>query len=322
VLSRVADACFWLSRYIERAETTARIVDVNIQLLLDFEVEHGGSGEQHWLPILATLEDQERFGKVHAEMSGDAVMAFVTFEKKNPHAIISCVSMARENARTVREQISSEMWERLNRLFLYLHSASARTAFSESPIDFYRLLVDSLHSFQGITDATMTHGEGWEFLQAGKFLERADSTSRVLDIKYHILLPSGEQVGGNVDITQWMAVLRSCSAMEAFLKISHGQVNSWQVAEFLILHDKFPRSLRFCVDRLDQALHSISGTDRAHFSNEAERLCGLVRSNLDYTTIKTVFQTGLHQYLDQTQLRLMEISGALVQTYCSWMDES
>ena len=124
-----------------------------------------------------------------------------------------------------------------------------------------------------------------------------------------------------MDITQWMAVLRSCSAMEAFLKISHGQVSSWQVAEFLILHDKFPRSLRFCVDSLDLALHSISGTDRAHFSNEAERLCGMLRSNLDYTTIKTVFQFGLHQYLDQTQLRLMEISAALVETYCSWMDK-
>jgi len=321
MLSRVADACFWLSRYIERAETTARIVDVNIQLLLDFEDQHGGTGEQYWLPILATLEDQERFGKVHTEMSGDAVMSFVTFEKKNPHSIISCISMARENARTVREQISSEMWEQLNRLFLSLHSPSAQAAFSESPIDFYRSLVDSLHSFQGITDATMTHGEGWQFLQAGKFLERADSTSRVLDIKYHILLPSGEQVGGTVDITQWMAVLRSCSAMEAFLKISHGHVSSWQVAEFLILHDKFPRSLRFCVDSLDHALHSISGTDGAHFSNEAERLCGIVRSNLDYTTIKTVFQSGLHQYLDQTQLRLMEISAALVQTYCSWMDK-
>lgn len=319
MLSRVADACFWLSRYIERAETSARIIDVNIQLILDFEDQHGGAGERYWLPILATLDDQEIFGKSHAEMSGDAVMSFVTFEKANPHSILSCISMARENARTVREQISSEMWERLNRLYLYLHGPAARAAFAESPIDFYRSLVDGLHSFQGITDATMTHGEGWQFLQAGKFLERADSTSRVLDIKFHILLPSGEQIGGSVDITQWLAVLRSCSAMEAFLKISHGNVSSWQVAEFLILHDKFPRSLRFCVDSIDQALHSISGIDRAHFGNEAERLCGMLRSNLDYTTIEAVFHTGLHQYLDQTQLRLMEISDALVKTYCSWL---
>jgi uncharacterized alpha-E superfamily protein len=321
MLSRVADACFWLSRYIERAETSARILDVNIQLLLDFEDQNAGTVQQHWQPILATLEDQELFSEIHEGISGDTVMAFVTFEKKNPHSILSCVTLARENARTVREQISSEMWEQLNRLYLYLLSPASRAAFVESPIDFYRSLVDSLHSFQGITDATMTHGEGWQFLQAGKFLERADSTSRVLDIKYHILLPSGEQVGGTVDVTQWMAVLRSCSALEAFLKISHGQVSSWQVAEFLILHDSFPRSLRFCVDALDAALHQISGCDRSHFSNDAERLSGMLRSNLDYTTIRDVFKSGLHQYLDRTQFRLNEISNALVETYCRWLDE-
>jgi uncharacterized alpha-E superfamily protein len=322
MLSRVADACFWLSRYIERAEANARVLDVNIQLMLDFEDQNESTVHQYWLPILATLEDQELFNDLHGEISGDAVMEFVTFEKSNHHSIISCVTLARENARMVREQISSEMWEQINRLYLYLLSEAARAAFIESPIDFYRSLVDSLHSFQGITDATMTHGEGWQFLQAGKFLERADSTSRVLDIKYHILLPTGEQIGGTVDITQWMAVLRSCSAMEAFLKISHGQVTSWGVAAFLILHDNFPRSLRFCADKLDLALHSISGCERAHFSNEAERLSGMLRSNLDFTTIETIFATGLHQYLDQTQLRLIEISDALVKTYCTWLDQA
>lgn len=322
MLSRVADACFWLSRYMERAEANARLLDVNIQMMLDFDDQGPSTAQDHWQPILATLEDQELFSELYPGISGDAVLEFVTFEKKNPHSILSCVTFARENARMVREQISSEMWEQLNRLYLSLQSPSTHSAFLESPIDFYRSLVDSLHSFQGITDATMTHGEGWQFLQAGKYLERADSTSRVLDIKYHILLPSGEQVGGTIDITQWMAVLRSCSAMEAFLKISHGQVTSWGVAEFLILHDKFPRSLRFCVDSLDQALHSISGCERGHFSNEAERLSGMVRSNLDFTTIETIFSVGLHQYLDQTQLRLTEIADALMKTYCSWLDEA
>ena len=321
MLSRVADACFWLSRYVERAEANARVLDVNIQLMLDFEDQNESTVQQYWLPILATLEDQELFNDLHDGISGDAVMEFVTFEKSNHHSIISCVTCARENARMVREQISSEMWEQINRLYLYLLSGAARAAFIESPIDFYRSLVDSLHSFQGITDATMTHGEGWQFLQAGKFLERADSTSRVLDIKYHILLPTGEQIGGTVDITQWMAVLRSCSAMEAFLKISHGQVTSWGVAAFLILHDNFPRSLRFCADKLDIALHSISGCERAHFSNEAERLSGMLRSNLDFTTIETIFATGLHQYLDRAQLRLIEISDALVKTYCTWLEQ-
>jgi uncharacterized alpha-E superfamily protein len=319
MLSRVADSCFWLSRYIERAESCARILDVNIQLVLDSEMQNGNADSDLWKPILSTLEEQELFQSQHGNLNGDDVMEFVTFEKANPNSILSSVTFARENARTVREQISSEMWEQLNRLYLHLQSSAARVAFRESPIGFYRSLVDSFHSFQGITDATMTHGEGWQFLQAGKYLERADSTSRVLDFKYHVLLPSGERVGGDLDITQWMAVLRSCSAMEAYLKLFHDRVTSWEVAGFLILHDNFPRSIRFCVGALDQALHSISGSGRGHFSNEAERLSGMLRSSLDFTTVDSIFQSGLHQYLDQTQTRIAEVSRALAETYCRWL---
>ncbi len=318
MLSRVADSCFWLSRYLERAETNSRILDVNIQIALDFEENNDEKVRQQWMPILSTAKERELFRQIHGEVTSEAIMDFVTFEKTNSNSILSSMTLARENARTVREQISSEMWEQINRLYLYLQSPASRTAFRESPIGFFRLLVDNLHSFQGITDATMTHGEGWQFIQAGKYIERADSTSRVLDFKYHLLLPSGEQVGGNVDITQWMAVLRSCSAMEAYFKISRGHVTSWQVAEFLILHDTFPRSIRFCVDALDQALHSISGVDRGHFSNEAERLSGALRSNLAFTTVDSIFRFGLHQYLDQTQERLNEISNALAETYYRW----
>jgi len=319
MLSRVADSCFWLSRYMERAESNARILDVNIQLVLDFEDQNSTDSNRQWQPILATLEDHEIFHDVYEDVSADSVMEFVTFEKTNPNSILSSVTYARENARTVREQISSEMWEQLNRLYLFFQSTAAHESFRASPIGFYRALVDKLHSFQGITDATMTHGEGWQFLQAGKYIERADSTSRVLDFKYHVLLPSGERVGGNVDITQWMAVLRSCSAMEAYLKLLHGRVTSWEVAQFLILHDNFPRSIRFCVDALDRSLHSISGTDRGHFSNEAERLSGMLRSSLDFTTASSIFQFGLHQYLDQTQARIQEVSNALADTYCRWL---
>lgn len=321
MLSRVADSCFWLSRYIERAETNARILDVNMQLMLDFEDQTPDSVRQHWQPVLATLEDQELYSKFHPAISPDTVMDFVTFERKNPNGIYSCLANARENARTVREQISSEMWEQLNRTFLYLRDGQARLDFADSPIDFYRRLVDQFHAFQGTTDATMTHGEGWDFLQIGKFLERADSTSRVLDIKYHILLPSGEQVGGHVDITQWLAVLRSCSGLEAYLKSYAGQVTGWQVAEFLILHDEFPRSIRFSLEGLDSALHRVSGCEENHFSNEAERLSGLLRSSLDYTTIASVFQGGLHQFLDKTQLHLIDIAKAITQTYCQWMED-
>jgi uncharacterized alpha-E superfamily protein len=246
----------------------------------------------------------------------------VTFARENPNSITSCVAGARENARTVREYISSEMWERINGLFLWLNSKEARQLYAGSAIEFFRHVVDRSHQFHGTTDATLTHGEGWNFLQVGKFIERADSASRILDLKYHILLPHGEQVGGNVDTVQWQAVLKSCSAFEAYRKIHPGQVTPWIVAEFIILNDSFPRSIRFCAEELDAALHRISGVDRAHFSNEAERRSGRLLSELNFTRIDDVFQTGLHQYLDSIQLRLIEVAAATRHEYCEWLEEA
>jgi uncharacterized alpha-E superfamily protein len=319
MLSRVADSLYWLARYIERAENNSRIVDVNLQLTLDMDHSVKRDEKDDWLPILATLEDQKLFNEKHSAITADAVCEFVTFAKDNPHSILSCVAGARENARTVREYISSEMWERINSLYLWLNSVAARQLFEASAIDFYRHVVDYSHQFQGTTDATLNHGEGWSFLQIGKYLERADSASRILDLKYHILLPGDERVGGEVDTLQWIAVLKSCSAFEAYRKIHTGEVTPWSVAEFIALHDSFPRSIRFSVDRLVRALHSLSGCDLTHFSNPAERLAGRLRSDLNYATIDDIFREGLHQYLDAIQLRLIEIAGAMHKTYCEWM---
>ena len=320
MLSRVAESLYWLARYIERAENNSRILDVNLQVTLDDEHSGDDAERRAWEPILATLEDLKLFRKLYAVTNGDAVCEFVTFAKENPNSIRSCVAGARENARTVREYISIEMWERINSLYLWINSPDARQLFAGSAIDFYRHLVDYAHQFHGTTDATLTHGEGWNFLQAGKYLERADSTSRILDLKYHILLPTDEKVGGNVDTVQWQAVLKSCSAFEAYRKLHPGQVSPGSVIEFVILHDGFPRSIRFCADQLDAALHRISGCDRAHFSNEAERLSGRLCSDLNYTTIADIFNLGLHQYLDRAQGRLIEIGAAMHKQYCEWLD--
>jgi len=320
MLSRVADNLFWLGRYIERAENNSRILDVNFQVTLDNETSGEEADRIAWEPILATLEDLKLFKSLYAVTNADAVCEFVTFAKENPNSIRSCVGLARENARTVREYISSEMWERINSLYLWVNSAEAHQHFAASAIDFYRRIVDYTHQFHGTTDATLTHGEGWDFLQVGKFLERADSTSRIVDLKYHILLPQGEEIGGDVDIVQWQAVLKCCSAFEAYRKQHTGEVAPWSVAEFVILHDSFPRSIRYCVDELDSALHRISGCERAHFSNEAERLSGKLGSDFNFTTISDIFQTGLHQYLDRTQGRLIEIGAAMRKEYCEWLE--
>lgn len=318
MLSRVGDSTFWVGRYVERAENNARLLDVNVQMLLDFENRSAETERQFWLPILSTLEDTELFRHLHPEFTAAAVLDYVTFEPRNPNSIQSCVGFARENARAVRDQISSEMWEKINGLYLYFRDGTAARDFRANSHEFYDRVTYEAQLIQGVTDATMTHGEAWRFIQAGKFIERADCTSRILDLKYHILLPSGEQVGGHVDISQWMYVLRSCSAMEAYLKIRRGDVTPWGVAEFLICHDEFPRSIRFCVDRLDSVLHDISRTQEGHFSNEPERQSGLLRSQLDYATVDGIFREGLHEYLDGVQERLIELDVAFHRTYCAY----
>ncbi len=315
MLSRVADSLYWMSRYMERAENDARLLDVNLQLLLDL----GGEADamQHWAPVIASLEETDLFDSLYAAADEQSVTEFLTLQRKNPNSILSCLTLARENARTTREQISSEMWEQINRLYLFVRSDEAKGLLATSPHEFFTRIMFGSHLFQGTTDATMTHGEGWDFIRIGAFLERADSTSRVLDVKYHILLPSGEDVGGNVDTIQWMAVLKSVSALEAYCKLYVSQVAPWKVAEFLITHREFPRSIRYCIDSLDQALHRISGADESRYANEAERLSGRLRSDVDYVTIGEIFEFGLHEYLTAIQERLVEVSNAMYATYCA-----
>jgi uncharacterized alpha-E superfamily protein len=317
MLSRVADSLYWMSRYIERAENNARIAGVNLQLLLDLTNPSGADPQQQWDPIISSLEENELFASLYDNPDGKAVIDFVSLQEKNPNSIHSCLTLARENARTTSEQISSEMWEQINRLYLFVKGDSAKQLARTSPYEFFKHIIVGSHLFQGITDATMTHGEGWDFIRIGKLLERADCTSRILDVKYHILLPSGEKVGGNVDTIQWMSVLRSCSALEAYRKIYVDQVAPWRVAEFIITHADFPRSIRFSVDSLDAALHRISGSSETHYANEAERLSGRLRSDLDYITIGDIFKFGLHEYLEQIQERLVEIGHALHTIYCA-----
>ena len=317
MLSRVADSLYWMSRYIERAENNARIAGVHLQLLLDSTDSAEVNPKQIWDPIISSLEENELFSSIYDKPDSKAVIDFVSLQKKNPNSIFSCLALARENARSTSEQITSEMWEQINGLFLYLKSDAAKRLVRNSPYEFFKRIITGSHLFQGISDATMTHGEGWDFIRIGKLLERSDCTSRILDVKYHLLLPSGEKVGGNVDTIQWMSVLRSCSALEAYRKVYVGQVAPWKVAEFIITHPAFPRSVRFSVDCFDAALHHISGSHESKYANEAERLSGRLRSDLDYATIGDIFKLGLHEYLEQIQQRLVEISNALEEAYCA-----
>ncbi len=315
MLSRVADSLYWMSRYIERAENVARLLDVNLQLQLDFEEMDDDKLKEHWEPILRATGDEKLFHELYERADSASVTDFLTFNRNNPSSILASMMAARENASMIRDQLSTEMWQCINQAYLFLKSNNAKQVWDSGPYEFYKQIQDYSHYFIGLSDATFSHTEGFYFMQVGKFLERADKTSRIIDVKYHILLPSIEEVGGAVDAVQWSAVLRSCSALEAYHRIYIASVDPHKVADFLIFNDYFPRSIQFCVREMDKNLHRISGCPLGEYSNHAERASGRLLSDLKYNTIQDAFTQGLHEYLQAMQERFMEIGGQVYESY-------
>ena len=311
MLSRVANSLYWLGRYFERAENTARLLDVNLQLLLDFEKHDDAALTEHWLSIIHSTSSAEFFAKHYAKADAAAVTEFMTFNTANPNSILSCTLAARENARMIRDRISLEMWETVNDLHLFCHSREARSLWQHSPTEFYARIKNASHLFQGLTSATFPHDEGYNFIQLGRFIERADKTIRLLDLKYHILLPAADDVGGAVDTAQWRAVLRCASALEAYRRFYVSEILPWKVSEFLLFSETFPLSVRHCLGQIDLYLRRISGTPVGQHSNEAERLCGRLVSELNYTSIDEVFRKGLHEFLSQI-LPVLDQVGAII----------
>jgi uncharacterized alpha-E superfamily protein len=314
MLSRVANSLFWMSRYVERAENVARILDVNLQLLLDFRNLDDQRLAEHWVPIIKSTGDDALFFQLYKEVRGQTVTEFLTFQNGNPNSIISCIAQARENARMVRDQISGEMWEEINRLHLFLRSPQAREVWNSTPYDFYQEIKTSSLYLRGLTDATIRQNEHWHFIQLGKYLERADKTTRILDVRSHTFSPEGALKSQTASL-EWAAILRSCSAWDAYRQIHSADVDPTRVAEFLLLSDEFPRSVRFCLTELDAALRRVSGVAPRHFSNEAEKLSGRLLSEVQFNTIQEILKQGLHDYLDQLQQRFNQIGEALFAVY-------
>jgi uncharacterized alpha-E superfamily protein len=312
MLSRVADSIYWMSRYIERAENVARFVDVNLNLMLDFP---GGSAQQ-WQPLVDITGDTEdfaeRFGQAADERS---VIGFLTFDTKNPNSILSCVRAARENARSVREIISSSMWEHLNQAYLML-TAAARRGEVRDPHELFSSVKTASHTFIGVTDTTMTHGEAWHFCRLGRQLERADKTSRILDVKYFLLLPTVDDIGTTVDDVQWAAVLRSASAFEMYHK-RHGRIVPSRIVEFLLLDYDFPRAIHHSLKAARESVHAISGTPVAMFRSPVEQLLGLLCSELAYAQVDELIAGGLHEYLDSLQTQMNQIGVHIHDTFFS-----
>jgi len=314
MLSRVADSLYWMSRYAERAENIARILDVNLQLMLDLPKLDSGEQKALWEPVLRSTGDYEDFYKYHKETKSENVIDFLTLHSKNSNSILNCITTARENARHVREQISMEMWEEINRTYLWMKSQTLKKIQRQGPYEFFTEVKNASHLFQGITDGTMTHGEDWDFIQVGKYLERADMTTRILDANDEIFInqPAGTQTGGTL---QWSAILRSCSSHDAYRKFYVAQVEPDKVVEFLILNEFFPRSIRFCAQALNDSLRRISGCKEERFTNQAEKLAGRVVAELNYSALEDIKTVGMHEYMDQLQIKLNAIGEAIFRTY-------
>lgn len=304
MLSRVAESVYWMSRYIERAENVARFVEVNEHLMLDLPPEM----PPQWGPLVEITGDMEAFNRSYSAADQEEVCWFLTFDPNNPNSILSSLRSARENARSVRESLSSAVWAEVNEVYLYAeHRANEGT---QSLYDFLRNIIRSSHGVEGATNATLSHSEAWHFSRIGRLLERADKTTRIVDIRYFTLLPSARDVGSPTDDLHWTAVLQSVSALEMY-RPQYGMVRLDKTAEFLMLDRDFPRSVRNCLKRADDSLHAITGTPKGSFRNPAERRLGRLVAELDYTEIGEVIEQGLHEFLDELQLRLNEIAASL-----------
>jgi uncharacterized alpha-E superfamily protein len=311
MLSRVADCLYWMSRYVERAENVARFIDVNTWLQLDLP----GSYVEQWLPLVSTTGDEALFAEHYKEASKRNVIQFLIFDTRNPNSVNSSVIAARENARLARQYITLEMWEQINRFYLMMQAAARSFEVDFEPSqDFFGEVTSASHLFLGITDATMSHNEGWHFCRLGRMIERADKTSRILDAKYFLLLPTVESIGTPYDDIMWAAVLRSTSGLEMYRK-RFQEISPTRIVEFLVLDREFPRAVHYCVNAAEESLRAISGTKAGTFRNPAEQQLGRISADLNYTHVRDVNARGLHEFLDDLQGGLNRAGLAIYNTF-------
>ncbi|NTU80006.1 MAG: alpha-E domain-containing protein [Chloroflexales bacterium] len=313
MLSRVADNLYWMSRYLERAEHTARLMGVGLTQTLDQDPE---SARPRWARLLAAL---------HTVPPGDGTDAYaiteaLTFDPSNHSAIVTCVALARENARQVREQISSEMWEQLNRLYLRVRASAAAKIWKAEPIEFFQAVKEGAHLFQGITDSTMSHGEGWFFIQVGRYLERAGATALLLDTHFRPYFVASPDAP--LEFNDWVALLKCSTAFEAYCKVYTADVQPHTVAEFLLLDGESPRSVRFAADRIQRGLQAIAHTTGSRWAGRAERLAGRLRAAFDYGQVDEIMAEDMHAYLDNIRRQCGGIHSAIYQAYVSYSVES
>ena len=311
MLSRTAENLYWMARHIERAENTARILDVaHRSALVPLDID--GTEAYLWYAPLNITGCAAGYESKYGLARAQEVTHYMALDPENPSSIYSCLRMARENARSVRGAITSEMWEVINATWLELKRLVDQLEYSKFP-DFFDWVKDRSHMFRGVTLGTIQKDIALSFIKLGTFLERADNTARILDVKYHILLPSVNDVGGAADYYQWGALLKSVSAFEAYRKIYRSVISPLRVAELLILRDDMPRSLHGCMNEVEAALIDINGSS----GREARRKAGEQHAALHFGRIEDVFSIGLHEYLTDFLAHVDALSREIRNAYLS-----
>ncbi len=308
MLSRVASSIYWMSRYLERADNVARFIDVNATLILDMGWE---KDEAQWAPMVQASGDETDFDKRYKHYTEKNVVRFLTFDNKNYNSILNCVQSARENARTVREIISSEMWETINELYHLVEKHNRKREIGDLQ-PFFRAVHRANHHFIGLVENVMSHGEGWHWARIGRLLERADKTARMLDVKYFLLLPKGEHVDSPYDAVEWGAVLKSVSGFEMYRKQFH-RANYHDVVQFLVLDPNFPRAIRHCIRTAADSLATISAMLEVAVpaTEEMQKL----KASLDDCDTSGILTTGLHEFIDIFQFNLNIVDRSLYHSF-------
>ncbi len=325
MLSRVADSLYWMSRYLERAEHTTRLLDVNLNLMLD---ESAASAEHRWQRVLHALNNPKDI-----KWQGDPydLVRSLTFDVESRSSILSLLISARENSRHVREQISTEQWHRLNSLYLQVtrpevqrpREAGTMALEPDAPTEFLQSVMEAVHQFQGVSDSTMSHGEGWQFIQVGRYIERASATASLL-VAYHDDLwgeHHPEKLESN-EYLDWMGLLRSATAFEAYCKVYTADLTPDRILEFLLLDEEFPHSLRFSIDSMQHALDAIVTASGGVRAESLQRCAGRVQASLAYSSVDEIFEQGVVPYLQRIQLQCSEIHDTMYNLYIDFTIQS
>jgi uncharacterized alpha-E superfamily protein len=303
-----------MARYVERAENLARILDVNETFSRD------SRGNQNWHSVLQLYSDVERFSETHGEADAGAVLDFYILDQSNPTSILSTLGMARENARTLRPLISTEMWTQINVFHNRLRKLTPDDIAEPRLARLCSVIKESCQAHTGITEGTFYRDEGWYFYQLGRQLERADQTTRLLDAKYHLLLPERHDVGSPIDVSHWNALLRSASAYHAFRRVHPRGMGPARVVGFLLFHKNFPRSVLGCIAASDESVRELRAQYELSSGDNLAKILSGLRSELEGLEIDEVLSGGLHEFVDGLQLYLNAVTGELGRAFFGYQD--